>query len=103
LAKYNIPQQQIEQACRFKFHKNSSMISACYAVSDLLKQIRKLLASATSRNKVLEGTTKHWVEIEPVVKGRIPLIEKRKQQIFEKGKRKRKRNNLKILIVIISK
>jgi site-specific recombinase XerD len=34
LVRFGIPQQQIEQACRFKFHKQSSMISAYYTVSD---------------------------------------------------------------------
>jgi site-specific recombinase XerD len=28
LVRFGIPQQQIEQACRFKFHKQASMISA---------------------------------------------------------------------------
>jgi hypothetical protein len=39
-------------------------------------------------------------EIEPIVTGRIPMIEKRKQQHSEKERRKKKRNSQKILIVI---
>jgi site-specific recombinase XerD len=78
LVRFGIPQQQIEQACRLKFHKNSSTISTYYAVSDSLKQIHKLFASATSRNMALEGLTRHREEIEPVVIGKDSLIEKRK-------------------------
>jgi integrase len=91
LVRFGISQQQIEQACRFKFHKDRSMISAYYAVSDSLKQTHKLLASATSRNRALEGLTRHGEEIEPVVTGRDSLIDKRKRQIVEKEKKERKK------------
>jgi hypothetical protein len=77
------------------------MVSAYYAVSDSLKQIHKLLESATSLNTALEGSTGNGEEIEPIVIGRESMIEKRKQQHVEKEKKERKkRNNRKILIVI---
>jgi hypothetical protein len=53
LVRFNIPQQQIEQACRFKFHKHE------YAVSESVKQIHKLLAYATSQNRTLKGLVEH--------------------------------------------
>jgi hypothetical protein len=84
LVRFNIPQQQIEQACRFKFHKDKSMISAYYAVSDSLKQIHKLLASATSQNRALEGSKGYGEEIEPIVKDKESMIIKQKQQNSER-------------------
>jgi hypothetical protein len=65
------------------------MISACYAVSESLKQIHKLLASATSHNRALEEPTGHGEEIKPIVIGRESLIDKRKRQIIEKEKKEK--------------
>jgi hypothetical protein len=67
------------------------MISTYYAVSDSLKQIHKLLASATSQNRALERSTRHGEEIEPIVIRRESMIEKRKQQNVEREKRERKK------------
>jgi hypothetical protein len=91
LVRFGIPQQQIEQACRFKFHKDRSMISAYYAVSDFLKQIHILLASATLQNKSLEGLKVHGEEIEPIVKDKESMIIKRKQQNSERDRKKEKK------------
>jgi hypothetical protein len=91
LVKFNIPQQQIKQACRFKFYKQDSKIFAYYAISKSLKLIHKLLSSATSQNRTLEGLIENSKEIEPIVIGRVPMIEKENNNILKKkGKKERK-------------
>jgi hypothetical protein len=67
------------------------MISAYYTVSDSLKQIHKLLASATSQNRALERSTRHGEEIEPIVIRRESMIEKRRQRHVEKERKERKK------------
>jgi hypothetical protein len=56
------------------------MISAYYAVSESLKQIHILLASATSKNKMLENLKTEGKEIDPIVVDKMSMIAKRKQQ-----------------------
>jgi hypothetical protein len=72
------------------------MISAYYAVSDSLKQIHILLASATLQNRMLENLKTEGKEIELIVKDKESMIIKRKQQNIEKerkDKKKKKQSN----------
>jgi hypothetical protein len=62
-----------------------------YAVSDSLKQIRILLASATSQNRMLENLKTEGKEIEPIVKDKKSTIIKRKQQNIEKERKDKKK------------
>jgi hypothetical protein len=77
------------------------MISAYYAVSESLKQIHILLASATSHNRMLENLKTEGKEIEPIVKDKESMIAKRKQQNIDKERKKRKKKKNQTIQIVI--
>jgi ethanolamine utilization protein EutQ (cupin superfamily) len=70
------------------------MISAYYAVSDSLKQIHNLLASATSQDEIIKGLNEQ--NMDTIVIDKESMITKRRFQNLDrdiKEREKRKVNN----------